>query len=232
MSNLNLASTSSRRQLASVVSALSMQIAEPPPAWFKTWIHLFCETVQIEGGRLSPLDIQQIQSGNPAIGWTVANVFRFLPSIADLQEQLRAIYVVLSDQKTELASTTRWRIAHALGRQPSEENLNVLLRVVDEDSYEWARYGAVRSLIEMSIYAGAGLRRKILIELQQRLRLLGEVPLSQLSWASRHEDAPSDWIEDIMPLVAAAASLAHTKREMEVWENRLEEFEVWKASRS
>jgi hypothetical protein len=214
-----------RRELAEAVMA-NRPLDAGEPVWFAQWLSLFARMAEADSD-LTVAETQLIQSTNPVIGWTVANVFRQMRRPADSQEHLRAIYAVFRDQGSELAATTRWRVAHALGRVPSSDNVDLLTDIVDHDEYDWARYGAVRSLIELAIYSEPQIRAQILNSLQSRLGRLGDVPLRQLSWASRHEDASLDWPEDILPLIEAAAALAHTKKEHEAWAKRTADFHEW-----
>jgi len=143
------------------------------------------------------------------------------------QELLRAIYGALRDDPTAHAGTVRWRVAHALGPYPSDLNIQTLLEIAQFDSFGWAKYGAVRSLVEMAVVSPRDVRIRILGELDGRLEFLVGEPLTQLAWASRNDAAPVDWSDDILPLIRKAATLVRTEKDREAWKSREAAFIDW-----
>jgi hypothetical protein len=228
VAGLAFSDCNSRHELAAAVRQASADLVGLPD-WYPRWFDLFSKMAgtRREPASLSVADVQLIQSVQPMIGWTVSNLIRAVGHERNVAEQLRAIYAALQDNSTDTAATTRWRIAHALGRLPEEANIALLLEIVDGDSHVWARYGAVRSLIELAVYAQPAQRRDVLAALGSRLvRLQGE-PLTQLTWATRHDEAPLEWADDVLPLIREAVRLAGTGSEREVWLRRQRDFESW-----
>jgi hypothetical protein len=162
--------------------------------------------------------------GSPLVGWTAANVLRRVPMAEHTLARLRRMYIQRSDRRDD---TLRWRIVHVLGRYPSRETADVLTSATFSDPYHWARYGALRSLVEAASRAtDTALRRAILDTLQARLVELREpILLAELRRSTLVRDPAPGWFRDIRALTVDARKLS-TPEEDAAWEQHLNELDA------
>lgn len=114
-------------------------------------------------------DVALLAATDPLLGWTTANMLR--RSSADQAVWDAVVALLRADD-----GTVRWRAAHALGRHPEPVAVDSLLRVLTEDEYSWARYGALRSLVELAADAEPGLRASVLDRISAHAGLLADRP--------------------------------------------------------
>jgi len=214
-------------ELASVEELYS-SIAEvdfPEVPWWSSWRDVF-----IRSDAQSALDdraLPMIGSAEPLIGWTIANNLRRFEPSPEALAGLKAIY--RSQQRSEPgANATRWRVVHALGGWPTEESVDLLFEAF-HDTYAWAVYGAVRSVVEIAARSGpGGLREHIVNELSGRWEGLHSLPLSQIAWTARYRDADPTWPDAIRALLRKITD-GQSGAEAERWTRRLERFEEYAA---
>ena len=164
------------------------------------------------GGIVRDEVVSQIAEPESLIGWTVANVLRRATLTDTQQKDLR-------DFAARSTGPVRWRIAHVLGAHPSRENVAFLFgRLDDGTEYEWARYGAVRSLVEAASRSSA-LRDSIAEGIISRLPHLVEDPvvLAELEKAIVLKDPPADWAQHIGPIVDELWAMAPSWETQERW---------------
>lgn len=120
-------------------------------AWFNDWASIFTIAPDEHIGD----DVVALLLDDDSVaGWTVANVAR--RTIVN-DAQLARMRDWLADER----SVVRWRIAHVLGKHPSDENARALAKLVEADAERDVRYGAVRSLAEMAALADENIRDRI-----------------------------------------------------------------------
>jgi len=172
-----------------------------------------------------------IQSNNSVLGWTASNVLRECKLNDTNELQLRTIYRS-SDANNSLHNTRRWRVVHALGMFPSRKNADLLFDAL-QDSYQWVRYGAARSLVEMAaITDDIELRGYILEKLTASLAGLNPMVLDEIGKAVFYKDATGSWKESVIPILDKAKSLSDRSSHTEKWQNIKTKFErgEWKSS--
>ena len=164
------------------------------------------------GGVASDQMVSRVADPESLIGWTVANVLR-RATLADVRQ------THLRDLAAHSTGTVRWRIAHVLGAHPSRENMAFLFALLDDGAeYEWARYGAVRSLVESASQSSA-LRDSIAEGIISRLPRLVEdrLILAELEKAILLKDPPPDWAQHIGPIVDELWATAPSWESQERW---------------
>lgn len=122
-----------------------------------TWQRLYCQPA---GGQVSSEEIELVGSSNSLIGWTAANLIRRGQISSAGEARLRDIY--MSQLGRAGRRSVRWRVVHALGVHPSDENLDFLARVLATDEYRWVLYGSARSLVEAAAAVQNPRRRRAL----------------------------------------------------------------------
>jgi nucleoside phosphorylase len=200
----------------------SLQVDAAP--WYAEWKAVFLN--RPTHGSLDDEAIVQVISAEPLLGWTTANTIRRFPCDEGHAAQLRALYLAhRPTSQDRLADTIRWRIVHALGRWPSQANVALLQRSLDEDADLWVRYGAMRSLMEMAALSTDGLRTEILADLRARITTLDRLPLTQVAWSASYHNAHEGWIDAVRPLLTAVLAAQESDTERELWRRRLDRFE-------
>jgi hypothetical protein len=113
---------------------------------------------------------------DPIIGWTAANALRRFDNGDGVTHDLSRLYDVsrATSDSSPRAASFRWRVVHGLGRATAE--YQTLIRATfDAAENVNARYGAVRSLIEVAATrADVALRDDILETLRSRMSELFE----------------------------------------------------------
>jgi hypothetical protein len=122
--------------------------------------------------------------------------------------------------------TLRWRIVHVLGKFPSAENIKLLQPAALYDPYEWARYGAVRSLMEIASASDANTRGNILLSLFSNLENLNlPLTLREIRRTCLVRDARPDWYQAVRVLALKAAAMSAAQVEHDSWEELLKEID-------
>jgi len=119
-----------------------------------------------------------------------------------------------------------------LGKFPSQENAGLLFEALENDGYHWVRYGAARSLVEMSaITENDELRKYILNKLTELLEGMKQNVVEEIGKTVFHKDAKGTWKEDIIPILEKAKNLQTSGPYTEKWEKTKREFEEerWKS---
>lgn len=169
-----------------------------------TWLPAFA-------GESTPAELIASLDGGPVEGWIAANALR--RHELDEDERL-AVLAALSSTD----GTVRWRAAHTLGSDRSDEAVQGLLDVLDRDDWHWARYGAVRALVEIA--ASDDTRRAyVLSALKDRLETLQEEELvfRELQSALQLRDPPIGWATAVAPLIEQLFVRAETVPDQDHW---------------
>ena len=196
---------------------------QPGSEWFERWRAMFCRMPVTD---LTEDELEPIAGIDPVEGWTMANTARRFSEAGDRSLQVRGIYTSRPAQ-TAQDRTVRWRAVHVLGAWPSIENLQLLVRALADDD-EWVVYGAVRSIVEISIIGSdQALQDACIQALQGVLADLADEPLSQIAWAAMHRKAGEEHAERIRPLLAQILEMQVTAAGRERWTSRIERFEEY-----
>jgi len=179
--------------------------------WFQQWQTLFTTPPESVP---TPAQIDLLQSSDPIIGWTVANVLRRLTLQADFIGRVRQLTLVPTN------NAVRWRAAHVLGKFPSSENRDALLNCILTDPYDWVRYGSLRSLMEIAARSPA-LRNSVfnvfmnhLDILEASLRLSGEFRRAAIV---RNPPELASWIKGLRRLLRAFADRTGDAERFNAW---------------
>jgi hypothetical protein len=190
------------RDLDEVVALVSQHADEDAR---RTWLSLFAGKV--------PVDqlIDMLHHG-PVPGWIASNALRRHP--LDPTSRAAVLDALSSDDKT-----VRWRAAHTLGADASDEAVYALLGALDDErEWHWVRYGAVRALVELA--AHDDIRREwVLKELQERLIVLAkdELVFRELESALQLRNPPTGWATAVAPLIEELFVKAATVAEQDHW---------------
>lgn len=214
-----MASASSLEQLVEQV------VMEPGgPDWFERWRRMFCRLPGIS--ELSDRDLAEIGSIDPVLGWTTANVARRFALDPRSVAEVRAIYRARPDAAPR-DQAVRWRVVHALGAWPDEENAEMLQEAL-ADEYMWVCYGAVRSLVELAATTeDSALRDRVISGLADRLPHIRPEPLSQIAYTSRYNGAKVGFAGAIRPLLKQILVEQTNESERGLWTARIERFETF-----
>ena len=150
-------------------------------------------------------------SSGPLPGWMASNALRREP----LDETTRyAVFQALTGDD----QTVRWRATHTLGADATGESVDALLHVLDEDDWEWARYGAVRALVEIAA-RDEDRRRPVLDELRARLTALRKQSLvfGELQKALELRNPPRGWASDVAPLIEDLFAMSVIVSDQDHW---------------
>lgn len=178
--------------------------------WFSEWKGL---ATQPNRAKPENRTLEFLTSDDPILGWTAANVIRRQnPDNA----QFAAIRNLAENSE---AAPVRWRSVHALGAFAGNENEQVLLRRLTEDTDEWVAYGALRSLMEM-----AARSREMRVTVMADL--LGHVELLYSRRRLREEfaravfaqvDDPRSWLDAVGVIIQEFAYRAEDRAAFESW---------------
>jgi HEAT repeat protein len=178
--------------------------AEADDAAADSWLPLFAGEVPAE---------QLIESlgGGPIPGWIAANALRRQSLTPETRQAV--LNALRSPEKT-----VRWRAAHTLGADESDEAVEGLLAVLDADDWHWARYGAVRALVEVAA-RDEQRRQQVLEQLRERLEDLAtqELVFRELQSALELRDPPRGWATAVAPLIEELFARASTVPEQDHW---------------
>lgn len=119
-------------------------------SWFSRW---YC-AISAKKNDMDKI-IGMIGDQNSVLGWTAANVFRYLYP-RSIKRNMGKIFATLDDMfdrcndNSDHCESVRWRVVHALGAMyDSKSAMEKLFFVYKSyDQTKWVRYGAVRSLME------------------------------------------------------------------------------------
>jgi nucleoside phosphorylase len=201
------------KSLAEIFAAVSEN--DSKKEWFLQWKRFF---MRGESPPINEEEIMEIMNTDSIIGWTVANLLKRMPLSATDILQLRVCY---NSIKADLSKgTVRWRIVHALGVFDSPENIVLLFNALDQDSYHWVRYGAVRSLIELAARTGKPeVRRNIIEKLIERVdsNLLSPKVIDEMGQSMFYRNPPSDWLKLCVPLLDSVRDEQTSEGDKERW---------------
>lgn len=194
-------------------------------AWFNEWKGVYRTGQDVE---LSESTIETIRSPDSIIGWTVANVAKRSIVNERLQE------LISSWIQDEGNATVRWRIAHVLGAFRTESASSLLISLLDDEDHS-VRYGAIRSLIELSARAEQKLRSAVAdaistraLDVSKQPRISGELRSCLLM----HEDmVPTDWLLFVQKVVRAMFIVIEDTGERDLWRGCLGKAEDLYASK-
>ena len=216
------------QNLANLVASIDAE-----SGWFHEWRALF--TVG-DSATTRAATLNQLESGDSIIGWTASNVLRRSSLGPDDTRELRSRYKKHERIATREAGAVRWRVVHTLGAVATRASADLLMSALDKDVYDWTRYGAARSLIEIAATSeDPKLQAGIVSSLVGRLRRGSRARAGPLSdpildelWRSMFCSPHSDgWVKSgvrLLRAVEAASELPGRKRD---WSRRLMKFKEW-----
>lgn len=195
--------------------------------WFLKWKGLFSH---LPGSSLNEKEIMMVIDEDSILGWTASNVIRRLGMNENGLVQLRTIYSTLKEMTDFKSKTIRWRVVHTLGAFDSKENIELLFSALDNDTYFWARYGAVRSLVEIAAKTNnVQLSEEVLAGLESRLRNLPPKIMEEMGLAMFYKNAPNSWISQATPLMEKARDIQQSNTGKDRWNEILQKFkDFWK----
>jgi len=185
---------------------------DSPVEWFCNWRELFCAS---ERGVLTNELLREIRNADSIIGWTVANVARRFRgtewAVPELTQLLDA----------ETNPTIRWRIAHVLGKIPTDAAVASLLTRVDTDENIDVRFGAIRSLVEISLAVAPELRNELGSRIEERAESIAAEERIAAELRScllvDPELAPRDWIAFVRTCVRSQFVISEKTSDKDVW---------------
>lgn len=180
-------------------------------AWFPRWKEIFIGTAPIDAGNaVACLEQDDI------FGWTFANAVRRVQFTDELR---RALYHALDSSAD---ATIRWRIVHALGMDATISTADALVKILQQDSDTWVRYGAVRALIEIAALGDGELREHVFRsiggsagELREQGRIVREL---KNAVAIDPLNAPAGWLQSSIRLIETFYELEPTLEARIDWE--------------
>jgi nucleoside phosphorylase len=190
--------------------------------WFTLWKGVFTK----EGGNvLLGKEVNLIEDEDSILGWTVANVIRrTAPSVA-VKGNLIRLYKRWS--RSRHRRSVRWRIVHALGRYPEGDAVSLLIHAFEHDAYDWARYGAVRSLTEIAA-GNAGFRPQLGTVIDRYVRSGGNGKrisiCREIVEASLIEGASEGWKDFMGPILSRVAASEAGTAQGDTLARRVAEF--------
>jgi hypothetical protein len=174
---------------------------------FEAWRELFLTQM----GSPPPDEfVQSVESADPLLGWTAANVVK--------RNGLRSPQ---HDYLIELLSArrdvVRWRAVHALGAHPSAETIEKLFERLS-DPYEWVRYGAIRSLVECAARESE-LRDEVMEGIRIRIDSVRQEPrtLWELENALVLRTPPAGWTDAVRVVIEQLWLSADTIEDQDRW---------------
>jgi hypothetical protein len=157
--------------------------------------------------------VDAVEADDSIIGWTAANVFKRLAIGADQVD--RIVHMSYSGR-----AIIRWRACHVMGSAFKEKFREALLDRVTNDPDENVRYGAIRSLIELSSQSSE-LAGRLVEDLEPLLDKIAASPrvMNELTRAVFLSPGrmPDNWSMEISRLFYARADKATDTVEMEAW---------------
>jgi hypothetical protein len=199
----------SPEKLREIVSAYP-----PESEWFNTWQNLFIRSAETE---LSESDLQMIISPDPILGWTASNVIRRFDLCSEDFRQLSA-YLHLSfelenENVNSSGNTIQWRLVHALGKFEDRTTLDLLFHTLSRSGYNWAKYGAVRSLIEIAAFtANENTRTEIIEKIEGQLNNLESNTLEEICNTAIYRDPFKGWATKFKPIFEKIKTVVRDKQ--------------------
>jgi hypothetical protein len=198
----------------------AVDVLQSNEGWFNDWKSLFKTAPD---ARLNAEILAAIRSPDSIAGWTIANVAKRSVFANGAPEAL------IGWLRDEPNPTIRWRIAHTLGACPSQAAFAALLGLLDSDPDGYVRYGAIRSITELSALASPELRKAISEEIAARAETLGGQPkiLGELRACLLMDVsmAPEGWLEFVARVVRAMFIATDSKNERDLWRQCLNSAE-------
>jgi hypothetical protein len=190
-----------------------------PERWFQDWRGLFSRQEQ-----LSEKTSSEISHIDALEGWTAANVIRRFPLTEGQEIELNSVYDNRRYDDDTRSNTIRWRVIHAMAAIRSREGVELLLNAAAEDGYPCARYGAIRSLMEVAARE-IELRESVLEGLRLVLPGFNARERIQLVRSARQRVMAEDWCQAVRPLLQDVPQGDLTEREQANLRNLLNEFD-------
>lgn len=139
---------------AHVVGALcDVDFAATSSVWpaAEAWKEVYCSS---DGVAARDSMIEDIESNDSLLGWTVAN---FVRRAAVSHAQLARLTEIYERRRLPDEGGIRWRVVHAVGTSATEDVVKLLQKGLG-DEYPWVVYGSVRSLMELASKTKGDLR--------------------------------------------------------------------------
>lgn len=202
-------------ELAQTVAAMPVHDQQD---WYEEWRTLFARQEQLIKGTISELVHRDVLHG-----WTAANVVRRFPLTGEQEKELSDLYESRPDEDPRSASI-RWRTVHAMGSAKSPDIVGLLLNAAASDPYSWARYGAIRGLMEIAA-RDVALRDSVLGGLRQLVSKLDARERIQLVRAARQRTLADGWCDAVRPLLTGVPQQDLTEREQANLKGLIADFE-------
>lgn len=164
--------------------------------WFRTWQSLFTKA---RAQTISGNEVKTLVDRNSVIGWAAANLLRRGDLDDTVWLTLQMVLKAFRD-RTE-GRSIRWRIVHVLGKGARMEVVAELLECL-ADEYDWVKYGAVRSLVEIS-WLRPELRELVLRTLEDRVHGLPTTCRFELARALSVGSGHREWVDLCARLIEA-----------------------------
>jgi hypothetical protein len=182
-------------EVTSIVNTFSFENV----SWFDEWKSIFTHST---ADQPTTEELTTITKPDSVAGWTYANIIKRQP-VSSVQQDILRSWV------PGAVPEVRWRIVHALGAFPTPENATFLVAMLEEQGaeWQWVRYGATRSLVEMAVRDSDGrLKRSIMSAFASRIEMLlkdrqslGEFARAVLVIPTA---APKDWSSQVKTVLA------------------------------
>lgn len=186
----------------------------PGSTWYAEWSDSFLRDDQ---KMFTHEELESIRNEDSILGWTCANVAK-RGFVSPLQQATLRSW--LEGGSMEVC----WRVVHILGSYPASENVDFLFGVLESpaDDFEWVRYGATRSLIEMSALDPEGdVRHQVMAGFANRAAQLRADRRSAREFERAvfivRTAAPSDWVSEVSEVVVALYESSVSEIERQRW---------------
>jgi hypothetical protein len=206
---------SSLDELLKYVAALKSDLN-----WFNEWKALFCLGADAS---VPEKTILRLADADSIVGWTLANV---LKRIRLVDYSLVRVVQAAGNER----AVVRWRAVHVLGAFPSEESSSVAFKLLDDDPDAWVRYGAIRSLVEMSAWADPSVRSTIVSGVVKRSgkiskdsKLRGEFARALRIRADRTD---KDWQATALYLLSTFLETSSNVEDLDFWSRVLRQVRI------
>lgn len=203
-------------ELARIVGEMTV---DAPVKWYQDWRDLFSRQEQ-----LIDLTSREIAHTDALEGWTAANVIRRFPLTERQEVELASIYQSRRSDSDARSKSIRWRAIHAMGATRSLTGVELLLDAAANDPYLWARYGAIRSLMEIAA-RDTELRVAVIDGLRPLLSRFDARERTQLVRSARQQATSDGWCPEVRPLLNDVPQDDLTERERANLRLLLHEFE-------
>jgi nucleoside phosphorylase len=203
-------------ELAQIVARMAVP---SPEGWYDEWRELFTRQQQLTDGT-----IRELTHPEGLHGWTAANVIRRFPLTEVQEQELRDLYASRWWDDDPRSESIRWRAIHAMGSAISRDVVTSLLEAAENDRYPWAKYGAIRSLLEIAARENE-LRDSVFDGLRKLLAKFDAHERLQLVRSANQATVADGWCAAVRPLVNDVSIDNLSEREQANLRRLLDDFD-------